>query len=151
MEKECVVLCESCQGKVFYRKNDVNICSFCKKQVSIEREVEDLVILLNSLQITTIASCRGHTRNGGICQRSYPWVAVLDEREVIEKAERMISDYSDSVNGEKDKQWKLEAQQTSVGWKRFLVPEGKKTLEAGSREGLLMLVDYLQSREVSKG
>ncbi len=118
------VLCENCQKKAPYHEKKENECLFCGKQIKIDEELEKLVVVLNNIGITTIASCKGEEGGFDKGLRSYPWVAI--SKESVMKAEEIIKSYNKEEGEENERKWLVEVQETVFSLEWFIVPARKE-------------------------
>lgn len=140
---ECFLLCEGCQGKTIYIKGSENKCTFCKRIIKIEKEVENLVIALNNKGIFTSASCGGHSDGFDLGKRSCPCVVLVNEKKVLERATEIIESYNKIKEKESGFFWIIEHNITLSGWKPFIFPKEKNKKEP-YRETLLF-AKYIES------
>lgn len=132
MRSSCFLFCEGCGKNVVYNKGRVSVCSFCKKEIQIEKGVEDLVIALNNVGIFTTSSCEGHKNGFDIGKRTYPCVALFHDNKKIKK---IIADYNEKITDS----FVTLHQQTILGWKNLLLPkETSKNLKELQKETFLL-------------
>ncbi len=138
----CFLLCDSCKEKTTYIKGSENKCTFCKRIVKIEEEIENLVIVLNNAGVFTSASCEGHKDGFDFGKRGYPCVVILNEKTVYEKAVKIVESYNKIKEQDNCFFWAIKHELTLSGWKPFIFPE-KKNLEGIYKE-VLLFAKYIE-------
>ncbi len=126
---ECFLLCEDCQKRTIYIKGIENRCTFCNSEIQIEKEVEDLVIVLNNAGVITSGSCGGHRDGFDLGKRNCPCVVPLDEVKILERAEEIVESYNKIKENDNHFFWIIKHEMTLSGWKPFIFPEEKNSGE----------------------
>ncbi len=141
---ECFLICDNCQKKTIYIKGFQNKCTFCKKEIQIEKGVEELVIVLNNVDVITSSSCAGHYDGFDIGKRSYPCVVLSSDKKSYIKAMEIIGKYNKTRKKKDELCWTIRHERTLLGWKRFVLPEERDRSLGELHEEALLLAEYVK-------
>ena len=125
MNSGCFILCENCKKETIYIKKSENKCFYCKEKIVIDDKIEGLVVALNFCGVRTFSSCQGHSNGFNDNKWSFPCIALLKERNNIEKAEILVDRYNEKKNKEGECGWIIMAHKFMQRNERILYPKNK--------------------------